>query len=66
MVDITWKGWQTSVSDAAMPTGVVYGANLRKRSKQDSPKQEQEGLDSDDQEHNKSETGNNAKTEGET
>jgi hypothetical protein len=33
----TWVGWQTSVSDAPHPTSVLYGANLRVSSTEDSP-----------------------------
>jgi hypothetical protein len=33
----TWEGWQTSVSDAPQPTSILYGANLRDFSKENSP-----------------------------
>ena len=32
----TWQGWQTSVSEAPQPTSVLYGANLRDFSKENS------------------------------
>ena len=32
----TWEGWQTSVSDAPQPTSILYGANLRDFSKENS------------------------------
>jgi hypothetical protein len=36
MGKLTWEGWQTSVSDAPQPIGIVYGKNLRKPSKENS------------------------------
>lgn len=29
MGKLTWKGWQTSVSNAPQPTSVLYGSNLK-------------------------------------
>ena len=36
MGKLIWEGWQTSVSDAPQPTSVLYGANLRDFSKENS------------------------------
>jgi hypothetical protein len=36
MGDLIWNGWQTSVSDAPQPTSILYGANLRQSSKENS------------------------------
>ena len=36
MGKLIWNGWQTSVSDAPQPTSVLYGANLRDFSKENS------------------------------
>ena len=32
----TWEGWQTSVENAPQPTAILYGANLRDFSKENS------------------------------
>lgn len=37
MGKLIWEGWQTSVSDAPQPTSILYGANLRDFSKENSP-----------------------------
>jgi hypothetical protein len=29
MGKFTWKGWQTSVSNAPQPTSILYGSNLK-------------------------------------
>ena len=39
----TWEGWQTSVSDAPQPTSILYGANLRQSSKENSQQPPQPG-----------------------
>jgi hypothetical protein len=39
----TWKGWQTSVSDAPQPTSILYGANLRQSSTENSQEPPQPG-----------------------
>ena len=36
MGKLIWEGWQTSVSDAPQPTLILYGANLRDFSKENS------------------------------
>ena len=36
MGKLIWEGWQTSVSEAPQPTSVLYGANLRDFSKENS------------------------------
>jgi hypothetical protein len=36
MGELIWKGWQTSVSNALQPTSILYGANLRSSSVEDS------------------------------
>ena len=41
----TRDGWQTSVSDAPQPTSVLYGANLRSSSVENSPVSEGKGPD---------------------
>ena len=46
MGEHTWEGWQTSVSDAPQPTSVLFGANLRVSSIEDSPVSEGKGPDS--------------------
>jgi hypothetical protein len=33
----TWEGWQSSVSNAQQPTSILYGANSRASSVEDSP-----------------------------
>ena len=40
-----WEGWQTSVSDAPQPTSILYGANLRSSSVENSPVSEGKGPD---------------------
>jgi hypothetical protein len=37
MGKLIWEGWQTSVSDAPQPTSILYGANLRDFSKENTP-----------------------------
>ena len=37
----TWEGWQTSVSNAPQPTSILYGANLRQSSKENSQETQQ-------------------------
>ena len=34
MGKVICRGWQTSVSDAAQPIGIVYGRNLKKKRKE--------------------------------
>jgi len=41
----TWKGWQTSVTDVPQPTSILFGANLRSSSVEDSPVSEGKGPD---------------------
>lgn len=45
MGKLTWLGWQTSVENAPQPTAILYGANLRASTAEDSP--EVEGKESD-------------------
>ena len=33
MGSLTWHGWQTSLEDVFGATGILYGGNLRQRSK---------------------------------
>ena len=39
----TWGGWQISVSDAPQPTSILYGANLRQSSTENSQEPPQPG-----------------------
>ena len=34
MGNLIWHGWQKSIKDAAQPTGIVYGRNLKKNDKE--------------------------------
>jgi hypothetical protein len=43
MGKLTWEGWQTSVSDAPQPTSILYGANLRQSSTENSQEPPQPG-----------------------
>jgi hypothetical protein len=36
MGKLIWEGWQTSVQEAPQPTSILYGANLRDFSKENS------------------------------
>lgn len=36
MGKLIWEGWQTSVENAPQPTSILYGANLRDFSKENS------------------------------
>jgi hypothetical protein len=36
MGKLIWEGWQTSVENAPRPTSILYGANLRQSSKENS------------------------------
>ena len=41
MGKLIWEGWQTSVQDAPQPTSILYGANLRQSSKENSQETQQ-------------------------
>ena len=41
----TWEGWQTSASDEPQPTSILFGANLRSSSVENSPVSEGKGPD---------------------
>jgi len=43
MGELIWNGWQTSVSDAPQPTSILYGANLRQSSTENSQEPPQPG-----------------------
>jgi hypothetical protein len=53
MGKLIWEGWQTSVSDAPQPIGIIMGKNLRASSSEASPKDTEPKKQPDKKQHKK-------------